>query len=522
MDFTRLTVSSRLKFGFGVVLFLILLIVGIALEKLAEVNRQLVSITEVNNVEIYHLSTMRAAAYEQSLASRGIGLALTPEDLNQNANNLQRQIGLYTQSEAALAKLFADLQETTDTEKQAIAAIQKMSAGLSPGLSNMIDLAKAQKTEELKPIMTGPLGKMQADRRKALAELSAFEDKLNNEAKDEALAVSASARKLLIALGVIALLCGLMAAVLITRSVLRQLGGEPAYASRLAAQIAKGDLRTEVKADTRHPESLMMSMKTMNEGLRGIVREVRSGTDAIATASSQIASGNLDLSSRTEEQASSLEETASAMEQLTATVKQNADSAGEANRLAAEASAVASQSGQLVKEVVTTMAAIEDSSKKIVDIISVIDGISFQTNILALNAAVEAARAGEQGRGFAVVAAEVRTLAQRSSAAAREIKALIDDSVDKVASGSALVNRAGDTMSDVVSSVDRVVSVIGAISDSSAEQSKGIQEINHAISQMDQVTQQNAALVEEAAAASQALQAQAKRLSDVVEVFAVA
>ncbi|MCP3658671.1 methyl-accepting chemotaxis protein [Herbaspirillum sp.] len=522
MDFTRLTVSSRLKFGFGGVLVLMLLIVGISLKKLDEVNQQLLSITEVNNVEILHLSTMRAAAYEQSLASRGIGLATTPEDLKLNADNLQRQLTVYAQAEAALAKLFAELEETTETEKKSIVLIQKMSKEILPVVSGLVELAKAQRTEEIKPILDGPLGKMQAERRKALAELSAFEDKLNDDAKNEALAVYAAARRLLIALGVLALASGIVAAVLITRSVLRQLGGEPAVASTLAARIAQGDLRSEVDADSRLPNSLMMSMKSMNAGLREIVREVRSGTDAIATASSQIAAGNLDLSSRTEEQASSLEETASAMEQLTATVQQNADSAGEANRLATAASVVAGESGQLVKDVVMTMAAIEDSSKKIVDIISVIDGISFQTNILALNAAVEAARAGEQGRGFAVVASEVRSLAQRSSSAAKEIKTLIDDSVDKVASGSALVNRAGESMSNVVSSVDRVVSVIGAISDSSAEQSKGIHEINHAISQMDQVTQQNAALVEQAAAASQALQAQARRLSGVVEVFAIA
>ncbi|EIJ44564.1 methyl-accepting chemotaxis sensory transducer protein [Herbaspirillum sp. GW103] len=522
MDFTRLTVSSRLKFGFGAVLVLMLLIIGIALKDLADVNQQLLSITEVNNVEIRHLSTMRAAAYEQSLSSRGIGLASTPQDLNLNADNLHKQIVIYTEAESALAKLFAEVEETTETEKKTLSLIQQKTREITPLLSTMIDLAKAGKTDELRVGVNSPVGAMQAQRRNTLAELSAFEDQLNDAAKNEALAVYATARRLLIALGMLALASGLIAATLITRSVLRQLGGEPAVASTLAARIAQGDLRSEVDADTRHPNSLMMSMKSMNSGLREIVREVRSGTDAIATASSQIATGNLDLSSRTEEQASSLEETASAMEQLTATVQQNADSAGEANRLATEASVVAAESGQLVKEVVMTMAAIEDSSRKIVDIISVIDGISFQTNILALNAAVEAARAGEQGRGFAVVASEVRSLAQRSSSAAKEIKELIDDSVDKVASGSALVNRAGETMSNVVSSVDRVVSVIGAISDSSAEQSKGIVEINHAISQMDQVTQQNAALVEQAAAASQALQAQARRLSDVVEVFAIA
>jgi len=257
----------------------------------------------------------------------------------------------------------------------------------------------------------------------------------------------------------------------------------------------------------------------MNDSLLKIVREVRLGTDTIATASTQIASGNLDLSSRTEEQASSLEETASAMEELTSTVKQNADNARQANQLAVSASAVAQEGGDVVGQVVATMGSINDSSKKIVDIISVIDGIAFQTNILALNAAVEAARAGEQGRGFAVVASEVRSLAQRSAAAAKEIKVLIDDSVEKVTSGSKLVEQAGSTMAEVVGSVRRVTDIVGEISAASQEQSTGIEEVNRAITQMDEVTQQNAALVEEAAAAAQSLQDQAGKLAQVVGVF---
>jgi methyl-accepting chemotaxis protein len=312
---------------------------------------------------------------------------------------------------------------------------------------------------------------------------------------------------------------GLGLGVVLTRSLTRQLGGEPAYASSIASRIAAGDLTVAVELRQGDSNSMLFAMKTMRDSLAGIVGQVRAGTDTIASASSQIASGNLDLSSRTEEQASSLEETASSMEELTSTVKQNADNARQANQLASSASEVAERGGAVVSQVVDTMASINDSSKKIVDIIGVIDGIAFQTNILALNAAVEAARAGEQGRGFAVVASEVRTLAQRSAAAAKEIKQLIGDSVSKVDAGAKLVDHAGATMTEIVASVRRVTDIMGEITSASEEQTAGIEQVNVAINQMDQVTQQNASLVEEAAAAAESMQEQAAKLAEVVAVF---
>jgi len=291
-------------------------------------------------------------------------------------------------------------------------------------------------------------------------------------------------------------------------------------AIELAGRIAGGDLSAAIEVVGRDETAdLLRALKNMNDSLHKIVGEVRSGTDSISTGTQQIASGNADLSQRTEEQASSLEETASSMEELTSTVKQNAENAKQANHLAASASEVAVKGGRVVSEVVGTMSSINESSKKIVDIISVIDGIAFQTNILALNAAVEAARAGEQGRGFAVVASEVRNLAQRSAAAAKEIKALIGDSVDKVGAGTKLVDEAGKTMQEIVTSVKRVTDIMSEITAASQEQSSGIEQVNQAITQMDEVTQQNAALVEEAAAAAEAMQEQAQNLAQAVSVF---
>ena len=293
-------------------------------------------------------------------------------------------------------------------------------------------------------------------------------------------------------------------------------------ALELAETAAAGDLRSTITSTSKDETGqLLQALCGMNSSLTKIVAEVRHSTNTISDASKEIARGNLDLSARTEEQASSLEETASAMEQLTSTVKQNADNAKQANGLAVTASEVALKGGAVVSQVVETMGSINESSKKIVDIISVIDGIAFQTNILALNAAVEAARAGEQGRGFAVVAAEVRNLAQRSAAAAKEIKALIGDSVEKVGAGAKLVDQAGATMDDIVASVKRVSDIIAEISIASAEQTTGIEQINIAIMQMDQVTQRNAALVEEAAAAADAMQHQGTVLVDTVSVFKI-
>ena len=308
-------------------------------------------------------------------------------------------------------------------------------------------------------------------------------------------------------------------AALMLRRILGQLGGEPDYAAAIVAQIAQGDLTTHIDTRPGDTSSLLMAIKAMRDNLAHLVSQVRTDAESISTASGEIASGNHDLSARTEQQAGSLEETASTMEEMTSTVRQNADNARQANQLAISASQVASQAGGVVGQVVETMGAINASSKKIVDIIAVIDGIAFQTNILALNAAVEAARAGEQGRGFAVVAGEVRSLAQRAAGAAKEIKELIGVSVTQVEAGGELAGQAGDAMLHVVDSIARVTAFMHDISTATHEQSEGIAQVNQAIISMDDVTQQNAALVEQAAAAAQAMQEQAHQLSALVSLF---
>jgi methyl-accepting chemotaxis protein len=306
---------------------------------------------------------------------------------------------------------------------------------------------------------------------------------------------------------------------LMTRVVLRPIGGEPELATEIMGRVAHGDLTGEIWVAPQDNNSILRQLKRMQSSLTDVVASVRRGSQGVAEASAEIAQGNNDLSARTENQASALEETAASMNELSATVKQNADNAKQANQLALEASAVAAKGGDMVNQVVDTMRGINASSLKIADIIQVIDGIAFQTNILALNAAVEAARAGDQGRGFAVVASEVRSLAGRSANAAREIKTLINDSVEKVEKGSTLVNEAGATMTNVVASIHRLTDIMGEISAASGEQAQGVDQISEAVVHMEQVTQQNAALVEQMAAAASSLRHQADELVKTVDVF---
>ena len=519
MHFSNMNVSTRLTAGFGLLMAALVIVIGVSLSNMAAINGDLDNIVKENSVQIRYLLTMRVSVLDRAIAVRNIILLSEPAEMQSDIQRVQDQGKKYAESEQKLAQMFTSIAGTTADEKAMLLKIRESAASAAPIIADITRLAAAGKDADATKLVMGDMRTAQNKWIDSLNELIAFEEKLNEGATAEAAKSYANAKLLLLVIGAIALASGVGAAFLITRGLTRQLGGEPGYAAAVANRIAQGDLATAVTIRDGDRTSLMFAMGAMRENLANIVGQVRTGTDTIATASSEIASGNLDLSSRTEQQASSLEETASSMEELTSTVKKNADNARQANSMAVTASDVAKKGGAVVAEVVTMMGSINESSRKIVDIIAVIDGIAFQTNILALNAAVEAARAGEQGRGFAVVAAEVRNLAQRSAAAAKEIKTLIGDSVDRVEVGAKLVNQAGAAMNEIVDSVKRVTDIIGEITSASQEQTAGIEQINSAISQMDEVTQQNAALVEEAAAAAESLQDQASNLSQVVSIF---
>lgn len=429
--------------------------------------------------------------------------------------------------EAAVKQLIANTGQKIDAvtaefaKMQANPSLKAMTATVLPitakykkSVTDAIDLASLDPNTGIAAMQSAT-----AEYGKLRDELATAVKQLDDQTAASILASRTANEKMLWLIGAVLPLAMVLlgvVAVLVARGVTRPLN----EAVKFAQAVASGALDSHIENHRTDEIGLLLAaLNDMNASLARVVGEVRSGTDSIATASREIADGNLDLSSRTEQQASTLEETAASMEELSSTVKQNADNARRANELAASASAVARQGDQVVGQVVATMESINASSTKIVDIISVIDSIAFQTNILALNAAVEAARAGEQGRGFAVVAAEVRNLSQRSTAAAKEIKDLIGDSVSKVGAGSALVAQAGSTMAQIVESVTRVTEIMAEITVASSEQSAGIEQVNQAISQMDTTTQQNAALVEEAAAAAHALQDQAGNLAQVVSVF---
>ena len=511
MSLTQYKIGTRLGIGFAVVLGLLVAVLLVGLYSMSQLSARTHDIVADKNVKM-------AAANTMSDNVRNITLAITSVVVAPTEALVQAELAKIGEARKKYGAAKETLQKKISTDKET-ALMAELDAALKSGapLNNkVIELRNAGQTEEAIAFLTQQAAPSLKIVLGALDSLVAYEAQQAAQAATDAETLSANARAYMIILGSVAVLLGAFVAWIITRSITHPINA----AVSVAETVASGDLSSHIVVNSSDETGrLLGALKAMNTSLLGVVAQVRHGTDAISTASSEIAAGNLDLSSRTEEQASSLEETASAMEELTSTVKQNADNARQANQLAKSASEVAVRGGSIVSQVVDTMGTINESSKKIVDIIGVIDGIAFQTNILALNAAVEAARAGEQGRGFAVVATEVRNLAHRSASAAKEIKELIAASVANVDTGSRLVNEAGQTMGDIVDSIVRVTDIMGEITSATHEQTIGIEQINMAIAQMDEVTQQNAALVEEAAAASQSMQEQAGELAHVVGFF---
>ncbi|HTN93226.1 MAG TPA: methyl-accepting chemotaxis protein [Gallionella sp.] len=505
MKFTNINIGKRLGITFGTITLLAILLL-------------LVSYTGLNQLsnrwqQFDTVSMEKYEAASKGKADLGDAIHMFKDYVLRGQDYDQK----FTAAMAAIDQDAVDYAakhgSMSERENSALQQIKESSDEYRAALKKAVELKTSGATiEEIDKTIKGadkPLGK-------------AFDGllevvKVEKEATTQSIySTTASSERNTAIIGIVTVVLSVLFAWISTVSITRPLKD----AVEVANSVAKGNLSHRIEVNTSDETGLLMqALKEMNASLGNIVGEVRNTTDSINTASQEIAQGNADLSVRTEEQASSLEETASSMEELTSTVKQNAENAKQANQLAANASDIAVKGGQAVDSVVQTMASISASSKKIVDIISVIEGIAFQTNILALNAAVEAARAGEQGRGFAVVAAEVRNLAQRSAAAAKEITALIDDSVDKVDVGSKQVDQAGATMNEIVSSIKRVTDIMAEIASASNEQSTGIEQVNQALMQMDEVTQQNAALVEEAAASAESMRDQAEVLARAVSVF---
>jgi methyl-accepting chemotaxis protein len=511
MNFNNLRIGMRLKIGFGIILGLLVAVVVINNISSASSRKSLFEGLEAANTKVALTTTMKGEQLEGVIAIRSIGLQADVSAMNKEEERLKAHRKLFSEARDKLVAL-----SVTDAEKNIFNEIARLDKSLETPTTEAIAQALAFNSEGVAAIIASRIDPVYRQLLAEINKLVILQNAAERSVLDQAAASSQRMSYLLYLSAVIAVVIGSALAWSITRSITQPLD----KAVQAARRVAAGDLTAIITVDSSDETGeLMQALQEMNASLLRTVQQVRSGTDTIATASSQIAAGNEDLSMRTEQQASSLEETASSMEQLTSTVKQNADNARQANQLAQSASAVAVRGGDVVSQVVLTMGSINASSKKIADIIGVIDGIAFQTNILALNAAVEAARAGEQGRGFAVVATEVRSLAQRSANAAKEIKSLIDDSVSTVDTGSKLVAQAGQTMEQIVTSIQRVTDIMGEITSASSEQSDGIELINQAIAQMDSATQQNAGLVEQAAAAADSLRGQAAQLTQVVSVF---
>jgi methyl-accepting chemotaxis protein len=515
MTFIRnFRIGTRLAAGFGLLLVMLVALSLLSLNRLSETQGHLDEIVNVNNEKVRQSNVMLLSINRTSSAGKELVLASTPAERDAALNKLAQDRKEYDTAEAALAKAVGNGSEAR--EREMLAAIQKQKDVSRPVMNELVNVVKTGKAADALKVLNEKAWPTQVQWQKLIDVMLEYQDKDTAASAQAAAASYIATRNIMMGAAVVIVLLGALLARLITTSITVPI----AQAVMVAETVAKGDLTVSIQiAGKDETARLLHELQLMTQSLARVVSQVREGSESIAAGTSQIANGNDDLSQRTEEQASNLQQTAASMEQLGGTVRNTADTARQASQLAVSASSAAEQGGRVVEEVVTTMDDIRASSRKVSDIIGVIDGIAFQTNILALNAAVEAARAGEQGRGFAVVAAEVRSLAGRSADAAREIKGLISDSVGKVETGSKLVGDAGRTMTDIVSQVRRVSDMISEISTAAAEQTQGIGQVGDAVTQLDQVTQQNAALVEELAAAAGSLKSRSAELVGSVSAF---
>ncbi len=512
--FSRLRVGQQLHAAFAVLLVLTASVGGLALYNLDQVHAQANDLADKWLQGVGQLAQTRAAVLE-ARESEVKHSRLEDRSYHSEYEEKMNEAG---KTVAKAMKTYEGLAQG-EQELALLASFSKSWAAYQQAQGKVVALGRDKKRQDAADISDGLASTAADETVVALDALTRFNFAGGKAAAEQATVIHKKAMLLMFVLLGAALVLGVGLAHLITRALLGQLGGEPRTAAALAQDVASGNLATKIELRNGDSTSLMAHLKEMQASLAKVVGEVRQGSQGVARASAEIAAGNNDLSARTEQQASALEETAASMEELGSTVRQNADNARQANQLALGASTVAVKGGEVVGQVVDTMKGINHSSKKIADIIGVIDSIAFQTNILALNAAVEAARAGEQGRGFAVVASEVRSLAQRSAEAAKEIKSLISTSVERVEQGTRLVDQAGVTMSEIVGAIQRVTDIMGEISSASTEQSAGVSQVGEAVTQMDKATQQNAALVEQSAAAAESLKTQAQQLVQSVAVF---